>query len=95
MSKMKQHLEKQIIIAWSSEESTGWRRFISFDYEGNKYDITLYWSEFDGYDISWRFCEGKQMIKAPDWVVEWDSEAHESMSFAHYLDNLTWEMEKK
>jgi len=27
-------------------------------------------------------------------VVEWDSEAHESMSFAHYLDNLTWETEK-
>jgi hypothetical protein len=30
----------------------------------------------------------------PAWVVEWDSEAHEGMSFTHYLDDLTWETEK-
>ena len=94
MSKIKQHLEKQIVIAHSEEENTGWKRRISFDYQGNNYELTLYWGEFDGYDIVWRFCDGKQMIHTPVWVVEWDSEAHEDMSFEHYLDELTWERNK-
>jgi len=91
MSKMKQHLEDQIIIADFNEENTGWKRRISFDYQGNNYELTLYWGEFEGYDVVWRFCNGKQMINTPDWVVEWDSEAHQGMSFEHYLDDLTWE----
>ena len=94
MSKMKQHLEKQVVITYSSEESTGWRRFISFDYEGNKYDITLYWSEFDGYDITWRYCNDEKYYKTPEWAVNWDESAHNDMSFEHYLDDLTWEMDK-
>jgi hypothetical protein len=91
MSKMKQHLEDQITIADFSEENTGWKRRISFNYQGNNYELTLYWGEFEGYDIVWRFCNDKQMINTPDWVVEWDSEAHQGMSFEHYLDDLTWE----
>jgi hypothetical protein len=91
MSKMKQHLEDQITISDFSEENTGWKRRISFNYQGNNYELTLYWGEFEGYDIVWRFCNGKQMINTPDWVVEWDSEAHNQMSFEHYLDDLTWE----
>jgi hypothetical protein len=88
---MKQHLEDQITIADFSEENTGWKRRISFNYQGNNYELTLYWGEFEGYDIVWRFCNGKQMINTPDWVAGWDSEAHQGMSFEHYLDDLTWE----
>lgn len=69
MSKMKQHLENQIVIAYSEEENTGWKRRIHFDYQGNNYELTLFWGEFDGYDIVWRFCNSKQMIHTPDWVV--------------------------
>lgn len=82
---------KDIKIIGKEHENTGWKRRISFDYQGNNYELTLYWGEFDGYDIVWRFCDGKQMIHTPAWVVEWDSEAHEGMSFEHYLDELTWE----
>ena len=89
MSKMKQHLEEQIVIAHSEEENTGWKRRLSFDSQGNNYELTLYWGEFDGYDIVWRF-----LIHTPAWVVEWDSEAHEGMSIEHYLDELTWERGK-
>jgi hypothetical protein len=88
MSKMKQHLEEQIVISHSEEESTAWKRYISFDYQGNQYELTLFWEEFNGYEI---FGEAKYH---PDWVVEWDSEAHQGMSFEHYLDDLTWEMNK-
>ena len=95
MSKMKQHLEKQINITGKTHEETGWKRRLDFQYEGNDYQLTLYWCEFDGYDIVWRFCNAKQIIHTPAWVVEWDSEAHQDMSFEHYLDDLTYEMEWK
>lgn len=89
MSKIKQHLEERIAISHSSEENTAWKRYICFQYEGNEYELTLYWDEFSGYEIFWR-----EPDSAPNWVVEWDSEAHKGMSFEHYLDDLTWEMNK-
>lgn len=89
MSKIKQHLEEQIVISYSEQENTGWKRVIFFEYEGNKYEVNLYWDEFNGYDTYWR-----EPDTTPNWVVEWDSEAHQGMSFEHYLDELTWEMNK-
>ena len=89
MSKIKQHLEEKIVISHSEEENTGWKRIIFFEYEGNKYEVNLYWDEFNGYEIFWREPNTK-----PNWVVEWDEEAHQGMSFEHYLDDLTWEMNK-
>lgn len=89
MSKIKQHLEEQIVISYSEQENTGWKRIIFFQYEGNKYEVNLYWDEFNGYEIFWREPNTK-----PNWVVEWDEEAHQGMSFEHYLDELTWEMNK-
>jgi len=89
MSKIKQHLEEKIVITHSEEENTAWNRYIAFNYEGNQYELTLYWEEFNGYDIFWR-----EPAKTPDWVLEWDEKAHQGMSFQHYLDNLTWEREK-
>ena len=87
---MKQHLEKQINITGKCHEETGWKRRLDFQYEGNDYQLTLFWDEFNGYEIFWRVPD-----KTPDWVAEWDSEAHEGMSFEHYLDELTYEMEWK
>lgn len=86
VSKMKQHLEKQLVITGSRQESTGWKRYICFEYEGNQYELTLFWEEFNGYDIYWRSPD-----KTPDWVVNWNEEEHEGMSFGWYLDELTWE----
>jgi len=89
MSKMKQHLESEIVIKGSSHEDTAWKRYIYFEYEGNEYELRLFYDEFTGYDTYWRVPD-----KRPAWVAEWDSEAHEGMSFEHYLDDLTWEMNK-
>ena len=86
---------QELNITGKWHEETGWKRRLDFQYEGNDYQLTLYWSEFDGYDIVWRFCNSKQIIHTPTWVVEWDSEAHQDMSFEHYLDELTYEMEWK
>ena len=89
MSKIKQHLEKQVNITGLRHEETGWKRYISFQYEGNEYELILFYDEFTGYEIHWH-----TPSKKPNWVVEWDSEAHNEMSFEHYLDELTWEMDK-
>ena len=90
MSKVKQHLEKQLNITRKTHEETGWKRYLCFEYEGNEYELTLFWDEFNGYEIYWR-----EPNKTPAWVSEWDSEAHQDMSFEHYLDELTYEMEWK
>jgi len=91
MSKIKQHLEKQINITSLNHENTGWKRRIHFQYEGKDYQLTLYWDEFNGYDIVWRFCNGEQINRSPEWAINWDEDEHEGMSFEHYLDELTWE----
>ncbi len=39
-----------------------------------------------GYESYWRVPD-----RVPDWVLEWDEEAHNGMSFEHYIDNLTYE----
>ncbi len=54
MSKMKQYLEKQIVIKGKEHEETGWKRYIYFEYEGNEYELTLFYDEFTGYDTYWR-----------------------------------------
>lgn len=81
---------QELKITGKCHEETGWKRYISFEYEGKEYELFLFWNEFDGYDINWRSPD-----KTPNWVVEWDSEAHQNMSFEHYLDELTFEMEWK
>jgi hypothetical protein len=89
MSKMKQHLESEIVIKGSSHEDTAWKRYIRFEYEGNSYELTLFWDEFNGYEIYWQVPN-----KTPDWVVNWNQDEYGGMSFQWYLDDLTWEMNK-
>lgn len=86
MSKMKQHLEERIVISGSRQDDTGWKRYVYFDYQGNDYELILFWDEFNGYESYW-----VSPSKTPDWVVNWNEDDHEGMSFEHYLDNLTWE----
>lgn len=94
MSKMKQHLEKQLVIANSHHEETGWKRYLCFNYEGNEYELTLFWDEFNGYEIYWRSCNGDQINQTPHWAIAWDEEAHNGNTLEAYLDELTYERDK-
>ena len=96
MSKMKQHLEKQVFITGSRHEEMSWKRYIYFEYEGEGYSVLLFWDEFNGYELYWKNQESGLLNsrKAPEWVINWNEEAHNGMSFEHYLDELTWEMNK-
>jgi hypothetical protein len=90
MSKIKQQLEREIVISDTSLEITAWNRYICFQYEGNQYELTLFWNEFDGFDIWWR-----EPSKAPDWAINWDETKYNGESLAGYLDWLTYSREKE
>jgi len=77
--------QKEIVITGVSAENMSWKRYIYFNYDGNEYSLTLFWDEFNGYEIFWR-----EPSKIPDWVVNWNEDEHEGMSFEWYLDELTY-----
>lgn len=86
MSNIKQHLEEQIVITRMDENTTGWKRHICLEYQGNEHKLILFWDEFNGYEIFWR-----EPSKAPDWAIKWREEENEGASLAGYLDLLSWE----
>jgi len=77
--------QKEIVITGISTETMSWKRYVYFNYEGKEYSLTLFWDEFNGYEIFWR-----EPNKTPDWVVNWNEDEHEGMSFEWYLDELTY-----
>ena len=86
---------QEMTINWKTHEETGWKRVINFTYDGNKYEVLLFWDEFQGYEIIWRWRNETLNNKAPEWASEWDEDAHDGMTLEHYLDDLTYEMENK
>jgi hypothetical protein len=85
---------KQITINYSTNETTGWKRRINFQYEGKDYEAILFWNEFDGYELYWKNDEGYMGGKTPEWAINWDEDMSEGYSLEHWLDELTFEMEK-
>lgn len=77
---------KQIEITDQRHEETGWKRYIYFKYEGKDYELTLFWDEFNGYEIYWR-----EPNTAPDWARNWDEDMSEGLSLAGWLDELTFQ----
>jgi hypothetical protein len=78
---------KEIQIQGSRHEDTGWKRYIYFTHDGESYELTLFWDEFNGYETYWQVPTVR-----PDWVVNWNQDEHGGMSFEWYLDDLTWEI---
>ena len=88
---------QEIKIEGVSEEITGWKRYISFTYEGNQYEAALYWDS-EGYELIFISENGityKGFYDAPKWAEEWDESDHNSMYLNYYLDDLTHKMEEK
>ena len=80
---------KEIQIEGSRQDDTGWKRYIHFTHDGESYELTLFWDEFNGYEIYWQMPTVR-----PDWVVNWNQDEHNGMSFEHYLDDLTWDVKQ-
>lgn len=76
---------QEIKINDVSHEETAWKRYIYFQHDGNDYELTLYWDEFNGYETYW-----SSPNQTPDWVTNWNESEHKGMSFQWYLDELTY-----
>jgi hypothetical protein len=79
----------------STDEVTGWVRYIEFSYDNKDYSVKLHWDAYDGYDIySWNNIDGNSEVSAPDWVQNYKSKSlgdDENGFFAlcFDLDNLS------
>ena len=82
---------QEIKIEGASEEITGWKRYISFTYEGNQYEANLYWDS-EGYELLFLTENGvvyKGFYDMPKWAEDWDEDQHEGKYLNWYLDDLT------
>ncbi len=84
---------QEIKITGKEHEELSWKRYVYFEYQGKEYVVILFWDEFNGYEIYWKNSESGLINsqEAPDWVVNWDEDEHEGMSFGHYLDEITYQ----
>lgn len=83
---------QEIKVSSASQEIDGWRRYIYFERESKSYELILFWDQFNGYEITWRYEDRVSIFKAPEWATNWDENAHNNMTLEHYLDELTYEM---
>jgi hypothetical protein len=92
----KMNAKQDIIITGTREETLSWKRYIYFKYQDTEYSVLLFWDEFNGYEIYWKDKDSELLNShiAPEWAVNWDEDAHEGMSFRHWLDELTFERVK-
>ena len=81
---------QKIKITGKEHEETGWKRYIYLEHKGEECELTLFWDEFNGYEIYWRVPN-----KIPKWAIEWNEDSKNEISLAHYLDDLTYETEVK
>ena len=56
--------DEEIVVTRMDDNTTGWKRHICLEYQGNEYKLILFWDEFNGYEIFWR-----EPSKAPDWAI--------------------------
>ena len=85
--------KQDIIISSAREVTLSWKRYIDFKYQDKEYSVLLFWDEFNGYEIYWKNIESGLLnsLIAPEWVVNWDEDLYEGMSFSSWLDELTFE----
>lgn len=64
-----------------SKSETAYSKEIIFSYEGERYQIDLYWNNQDGYDIDFVGAD------EPEWATNWEDNNEESLAYT--LDTLT------
>jgi hypothetical protein len=84
---------QELKVKGMRQEVDAWHRYIHFTREGKDYELTLFWDQFNGYEVMWRSVDGQGTGKAPDWANNWDEDHNESLVW--WLDELTYQMEGK
>ena len=67
-----------------TKEETAYAKKMTVTYEGQEYEVLLYWNNWDGYEIDFIGTD------EPDWAINWEEGNDESL--ASTLDGLTDEV---
>jgi len=81
----------EITIKGITKEDTGWTKEITLEREGKTYLATLYWSSFDGYDITFK----NKTNSTPAWAWKMIEADTGDENLYEILDNLTEEKENE
>jgi hypothetical protein len=73
-----------MIIEGVEKQETAYTKKMTITYEGQQYDVLLYWNSLDGYDLDFIGSD------EPQWAIDWEDNNAESLAFT--LDGLTDEV---
>jgi hypothetical protein len=73
-----------MIIEGVTKEETAYTKSMTLTYEGEQYEVLLYWNNWDGYEIN--FINSDE----PEWAINWEENNEQSLAFV--LDDLTEEV---
>jgi hypothetical protein len=73
-----------MIIEGVSKQETAYSKSMTINYEGKEYEVLLYWSNWEGYELSFVGSDD------PEWAVNWEDNNEESLAYT--LDCLTDEV---
>jgi hypothetical protein len=74
-----------ITIKNHSQEVTGWKKDITFEYKGKEYSVSLYWDNCDSYDITFH----NKTNSTPAWAWKLIDEGDMTDNLYFILDELT------
>ena len=72
------------VISASEQETKAYKRLLDVEVEGVVYSVTLYWDEWDGYEITWRK-DGEQ-VSVPQAIM--DEADKEVVSVGYLLEEM-------
>jgi len=73
-----------IDIKGVTKQETAYSKNMTITYEGEEYEVLLYWSSWEGYELS--FVDSDE----PEWAINWEDNNEESLAYT--LDSLTDEV---
>ncbi len=73
-----------MIIESVTKQETAYTKQIFITYDGDSYEVLLYWNNLDGYELDFVGSD------EPQWAIEWDDNNEESLAYT--LDSLTDEV---
>lgn len=81
----------ELTIKSTATTYTGYSKDITFEREGKTYSVTLYWNDYDGYDITFK----NKNSSTPKWAWKMIEIDNGDENLYEMLDNLTEEKENE
>ena len=75
----------EITIKGITKEDTGWTKEITLEREGETHSVTLYWNNWDGYNITFH----NKTNSTPAWAWKMIEADNGDENLYEILDNLT------